>query len=299
MMVQRIALAPQGPEFSRFVMGYWRLMEWNFTPRQLVSFIEAHLDLGVTTVDHADIYGGYQCEAAFGEALKLAPHLRARMEMVTKCGIATTAKPEHALGHYITERDHIIHSAEQSLRNLATDYLDLLLIHRPDPLMDADEVAEAFLQLHQSGKVRHFGVSNFTPAQFSLLQSRLPFTLVTNQVEISPVHQSLLLDGTLDQLQQLRIRPMAWSCLGGGRIFSDADCQPLRDELHQVATELNAENIEQVIYAWVLRLPSAPLPIIGSGKIERVRSSLGALNLQMSRQQWFRIRKAALGYDVP
>ncbi|MHC0464887.1 aldo/keto reductase [Kosakonia cowanii] len=298
-MVQRIALAPQGPEFSRFVMGYWRLMEWNFMPRQLVSFIEAHLDLGVTTVDHADIYGGYQCEAAFGEALKLAPHLRARMEMVTKCGIATTAKPEHALGHYITERDHIIHSAEQSLVNLATDYLDLLLIHRPDPLMDADEVAEAFLQLHQSGKVRHFGVSNFTPAQFSLLQSRLPFTLVTNQVEISPVHQPLLLDGTLDQLQQLRIRPMAWSCLGGGRIFSDADCQSLRDELYQVATELNAENIEQVIYAWVLRLPSAPLPIIGSGKIERVRSSLGALNLQMTRQQWFRIRKAALGYDVP
>ncbi|WP_263754738.1 aldo/keto reductase [Kosakonia cowanii] len=298
-MVQRIALAPQGPEFSRFVMGYWRLMEWNFTPRQLVSFIEAHLDLGVTTVDHADIYGGYQCEAAFGEALKLAPHLRARMEMVTKCGIATTAKPEHALGHYVTGRDHIIRSAEQSLVNLATDYLDLLLIHRPDPLMDADEVAEAFLQLHQSGKVRHFGVSNFTPAQFSLLQSRLPFTLVTNQVEISPVHQPLLLDGTLDQLQQLRIRPMAWSCLGGGRIFSDADCQPLRDELHQVTTELNAENIEQVIYAWVLRLPSAPLPIIGSGKIERVRSSLGALNLQMSRQQWFRIRKAALGYDVP
>lgn len=299
MMVQRIALAPQGPEFSRFVMGYWRLMEWNFTPRQLVSFIEAHLDLGVTTVDHADIYGGYQCEAAFGEALKLAPHLRARMEMVTECGIATTAKPEHALGHYITERDHIIRSAEQSLVNLATDNLDLLLIHRPDPLMDADEVAEAFLQLHQSGKVRHFGVSNFTPAQFSLLQSRLPFTLVTNQVEISPVHQPLLLDGTLDQLQQLRIRPMAWSCLGGGRIFSDADCQLLRDELHKVATELNAENIEQVIYAWVLRLPSAPLPIIGSGKIERVRSSLGALNLQMSRQQWFRIRKAALGYDVP
>ncbi|MDF7760754.1 aldo/keto reductase family oxidoreductase [Kosakonia cowanii] len=298
-MVQRIALAPQGPEFSRFVMGYWRLMEWNFTPRQLVSFIEAHLDLGVTTVDHADIYGGYQCEAAFGEALKLAPHLRARMEMVTKCGIATTAKPQHAIGHYITERDHIIHSAEQSLVNLATDYLDLLLIHRPDPLMDADEVAEAFLQLHQSGKVRHFGVSNFTPAQFSLLQSRLPFTLVTNQVEISPVHQPLLLDGTLDQLQQLRIRPMAWSCLGGGRIFSDADCQPLRDELHQVASELNAENIEQVIYAWVLRLPSAPLPIIGSGKIERVRSSLGAMKLQMSRQQWFRIRKAALGYDVP
>ncbi|QOV65978.1 aldo/keto reductase [Kosakonia pseudosacchari] len=298
-MVQRIALAPQGPEFSRFVMGYWRLMDWNMSPQQLVSFIESHLDLGVTTVDHADIYGGYLCEAAFGEALKLAPHLRARMEIVSKCGIATTAKPEHALGHYITERDHIIRSAEQSLVNLATDHLDLLLIHRPDPLMDADEVAEAFLHLHQSGKVRHFGVSNFTPAQFSLLQSRLPFTLATNQVEISPVHQPLLLDGTLDQLQQLRIRPMAWSCLGGGRLFNDAAFQPLRDELARIAQELNAETIEQVVYAWVMRLPSAPLPIIGSGKIERVRSALGALNLQMTRQQWFRIRKAVLGYDVP
>jgi predicted oxidoreductase len=298
-MVQRITLAPQGPVFSRFVMGYWRLMDWNMSPRQLVSFIEEHLDLGVTTVDHADIYGGYQCEAAFGEALKLAPQLRSRMEIVTKCGIATTAKKEHAIGHYITGRDHIIASAEQSLTNLATDNLDLLLIHRPDPLMDADEVAEAFLHLHQSGKVSHFGVSNFTPAQFALLQSRLPFTLATNQVELSPVHQPLLLDGTLDQLQQLRIRPMAWSCLGGGRLFSDAEFQPLRDELNQVAQELNAQSIEQVVYAWVMRLPSQPLPIIGSGKIERVRSALVAQGLNMTRQQWFRIRKAALGYDVP
>lgn len=298
-MVQRITLAPQGPEFSRFVMGYWRLMDWNMSPVQLADFIEEHLDLGITTVDHADIYGGYQCEAAFGEALKRAPALRERMEIVTKCGIATTAKPEHALGHYITDSAHIVKSAEQSLINLVTDRIDLLLIHRPDPLMDADEVAEAFLTLHQSGKVRHFGVSNFTPAQFALLQSRLPFTLATNQVEISPVHQPLLLDGTLDQLQQLRIRPMAWSCLGGGRLFNDEAFQPLRNELETVAHELNAESIEQVVYAWILRLPSKPLPIIGSGKIERVRAALVAEELDMTRQQWFRIRKAALGYDVP
>ena len=298
-MVQRITIAPQGPEFSHFVMGYWRLMDWNMSARQLVSFIEEHLDLGVTTVDHADIYGGYQCEAAFGEALKLAPHLRERMEIVSKCGIATTACEENVIGHYITDRDHIIKSAEQSLINLATDHLDLLLIHRPDPLMDADEVADAFKHLHQTGKVRHFGVSNFTPAQFALLQSRLPFTLATNQVEISPVHQPLLLDGTLDQLQQLRVRPMAWSCLGGGRLFNDDYFQPLRDELAVVAEELNAGSIEQVVYAWVLRLPSQPLPIIGSGKIERVRAAVEAETLKMTRQQWFRIRKAALGYDVP
>ncbi len=119
-MVQRITLAPQGPEFSRFVMGYWRLMDWNMSPVQLADFIEEHLDLGITTVNHADIYGGYQCEAAFGEALKRAPGLRERMEIVTKCGIATTAKPEHALGHYITDSAHIVKSAEQSLVNLAT-----------------------------------------------------------------------------------------------------------------------------------------------------------------------------------
>ena len=136
-------------------------------------------------------------------------------------------------------------------------------------------MADAFKHLHQSGKVRHFGVSNFTPAQFALLQSRLPFTLATNQVEISPVHQPLLLDGTLDQLQQLRVRPMAWSCLGGGRLFNDDYFQPLRDELAVVAEEF------------------------GSGKIERVRAAVEAETLKMTRQQWFRIRKAALGYDVP
>ena len=298
-MVERITLAPQGPEFSRLVMGYWRLMDWKMSARELATFIEQHLDLGITTVDHADIYGGYQCEAAFGEALRLAPHLRSRMEIVTKCGIATTANPAHQLGHYITTRDHILSSADASLKHLATDYLDLLLIHRPDPLMDADEVAEAFTTLHQSGKVRHFGVSNFTPAQFALLQSRLPFTLATNQVEISPVHQPLLLDGTLDQLQQLRIRPMAWSCLGGGRLFNDESFRALRDELQTVAQEIGAQSIEQVVYAWIMMLPSRPLPIIGSGKIERVQSAVAALSLTLTRQQWFRIRKAALGYDVP
>ncbi|WP_338494907.1 aldo/keto reductase family oxidoreductase [Erwinia aphidicola] len=298
-MLQRVQIAPQGPVFSRMVMGYWRLMEWEMTSQQLISFIEQHLECGITTVDHADIYGGYLCEAEFGKALRLQPQLRERLELVTKCGIATTANPDHKLGHYITDAAHIIQSADNSLRHFNTDYLDLLLIHRPDPLMDADEVASAFLQLHQSGKVKHFGVSNFTPTQFSLLQSRLPFTLVTNQVEISPVYQPLLLDGTLDQCQQLRIKPMAWSCLAGGKMFTGAENQPLRDELKLIQQETGAETIEQLIYAWILQLPSQPLPIIGSGKIERVRSSAASAQITLNRQQWFRIRKAALGYDVP
>ncbi|ORM67413.1 aldo/keto reductase [Pantoea rwandensis] len=298
-MLQPQTIAPQGPSFSPLIVGYWRLLEWGMTPQQLVVFIEHHLSLGISTVDHADIYGDYGCEAAFGDALRLAPALREKLQIVTKCGIATRAKPEHQIGHYITEASHILHSAENSLRHFSTDYLDLLLIHRPDPLMDADEIAEAFMALHQSGKVRHFGVSNFTPTQFTLLQSRLPFSLVTNQLEISPLEQSSILDGTLDQCQQVRMRPMAWSCLGGGRLFNDPHYQPLRDELEQVKQEIGASSIEQVVYAWIMKLPSRPLPIIGSGKTTRVTEAVGACQLTLNRQQWFRIRKEALGYDVP
>ncbi|ENY70607.1 aldo/keto reductase [Aeromonas diversa CDC 2478-85] len=297
--MQRLSLHPQGPDFSRLIMGYWRLMEWQLTPAGLLDLVKFHLDLGITTIDHADIYGGYQCEAAFGAALRLEPSLRDRMEVVSKCGIALTANPAHRLNHYNTSREHIIASAERSLSNLAVDSLDLLLIHRPDPLMDADEVAEAFVCLNEAGKIRHAGVSNFTPSQFALLQSRLPFPLVTNQVEISPLNQSATLDGTLDQCQQLGIRPMAWSCLGGGRLFHAPEYAPLRQELETIAAEVGSESIEQLVYAWVLMLPSRPLPIIGSGKRERIAQAARATEISLSRQQWFRIRKAALGVDVP
>ncbi|MDM5102167.1 aldo/keto reductase [Aeromonas salmonicida] len=299
MSVSRLALHAQGPTFSRLIMGYWRLMEWQLSPAALLDLMKYHLDLGVTTIDHADIYGGYQCEEAFGNALRLEPSLRDRMEIVSKCGIALTAKPEHALNHYNTGKAHIIASAEDSLRKLATDHLDLLLIHRPDPLMDADEVADAFISLKQAGKVKHLGVSNFSARQFELLQSRLPFPLITNQLEISPLNQSTTLDGTLDLCQQLRIKPMAWSCLGGGRLFDGQEYALLRAELEQIRHEVGAQNIEQLVYAWVMMLPSQPLPLIGSGKRERIASAVAAESIALTRQQWFRIRKAALGYDVP
>ncbi|HDN9016883.1 aldo/keto reductase [Aeromonas salmonicida] len=299
MSVSRLALHAQGPTFSRLIMGYWRLMEWQLSPAALLDLMKYHLDLGVTTIDHADIYGGYQCEETFGNALRLEPSLRDRMEIVSKCGIALTAKPEHALNHYNTGKAHIIASAEDSLRKLATDHLDLLLIHRPDPLMDADEVADAFISLKQAGKVKHLGVSNFSARQFELLQSRLPFPLVTNQLEISPLNQSTTLDGTLDLCQQLRIKPMAWSCLGGGRLFDGQEYAPLRAELEQIRHEVGAQNIEQLVYAWVMMLPSQPLPLIGSGKRERIAAAVAAESIALTRQQWFRIRKAALGYDVP
>ncbi|MGL5039529.1 MAG: aldo/keto reductase, partial [Aeromonas sp.] len=285
MSVSRVALHPQGPTFSRLIMGYWRLMEWQLSPAALLDLMKYHLDLGVTTLDHADIYGGYQCEEAFGHALRLEPSLRERMEIVSKCGIALTARPEHELNHYNTSKRHIIASAEASLRKLSTDHLDLLLIHRPDPLMNADEVADAFITLKQAGKIKHAGVSNFTTRQFDLLQSRLPFPLVTNQLEISPLNQASTLDGTLDQCQQLDIKPMAWSCLGGGRLFSDHAYAPLRAELEQIRAELGAHTIDQVVYAWVMMLPSQPLPLIGSGKRERIAAAVAAESISLSRQQ--------------
>ncbi|ATG72441.1 oxidoreductase [Zobellella denitrificans] len=300
MSVTRVLVSPEGPKFSRLIMGYWRLLEWQMSPQDLLRFIEQHLELGITTIDHADIYGSYGCEAAFGQALKLKPGLREQLQIVTKCGIAlpSAAHPGHQLPHYNSEKAHIIASAEQSLRHFGTDHLDLLLIHRPDYLMNADEMAKAFNNLKKSGKVRHFGVSNFTPSQFELLQSRLDYPLVTNQVEISPLYQDTLTDGTLDQCQRRHSKPMAWSCLGGGRLFKDPAFQALRDELAQIALEVDAATIEQVVFAWVMMLPSQPLPIIGSGRIERVSQAVQAEHIQLSRQQWYRIRRAALGRDV-
>lgn len=302
MPVSRIQLCPDGPSLSRFVMGYWRLMDWNLSTSDLIQFIEQEIELGITSVDHADIYGDYRAEAKFGEALAQAPYLRERIEIVTKCGIALVDPqyPRHRIKHYDTSAAHIQASVERSLSHLHTDHLDLLLIHRPDPLMDADQVAQAFVTLHDSGKVGHFGVSNFGPHQFELLSSRLPFPLVTNQLEISPYNLAPFQDGTLDQCQRLHISPMAWSCLGGGRLFNGEDptSERLRWVLGEISTELGGPSPEQIVYAWVMAHPSHPLPLLGSQHIERIRHAIDAELVKLDRQQWFHILQAATGEDV-
>jgi len=289
--------------FSEFVAGFWRMHNWQMSPAERLNLIEHYLDLGVTTMDHADIYGQYQCEALFGEALALKPALRQQMQLVSKCGIkpAFNCRPERYVNHYDTSKAHIIASVEQSLKSFKTDYLDLLLIHRPDPLMDADLVADAFADLKQAGKVQHFGVSNFTNAQLSLLQSRLTEPLVTNQLEISPLMMASLHDGSLDLCQERRIRPMAWSCLGGGKIFDNSHPQAIRlqQTLAVIADEIGAQDISQVIYAWVRMLPSRPVPIIGSGNIARIKTAVAARTLTLDRQQWFSIWQASTGHSVP
>lgn len=300
MQSPRIRTAPEGPEFSRVVLGLWRLADWAMTVQQRLSLVEQAVELGVTTTDHADIYGGYRCEGLFGEALALAPHLRQKLEIVSKCGIRLVSgnRPSHRLKHYDTGRAHIIASAENSLAELRTDYLDLLLLHRPDPLMDADEVAEAFESLRRDGKVRHFGVSNFTPAQFDLLASRVP--LVTNQVELSVMHMAPLHDGTLDQCQRLRIAPMIWSALGGGRLFSEE--HPRTVSLRAVLEEIAAAHgvtATTIAYAWILRHPSHPMVLTGSQRLAAIREAVAATALPLSREQWFAIWTASAGTDVP
>ncbi len=302
-MVAKVVTAPSGPEFSELVQGYWRTADWGMTAQQRLTFLKQHIELGITTVDHADIYGNYECELLFGEALTLDNSVREQIQIVTKCDINLCGDktPERKINHYDTSSAHIYQSVNNSLERLNVDEIDVLLIHRPDVLMDADEVAEAFSELHKVGKVKHFGVSNFTPRQFELLQSRLGKQLVTNQVEINPLKFEVAHDGTLDQMQMLRTRPMAWSCLAGGSIFSGDSEQAVRvrNELEAIRTEVGASSIDQVIYAWVRRLPSKPIPIIGSGKIERVQAAVEALDIELTREQWYRVWVASKGHGVP
>ncbi|MGR5112015.1 aldo/keto reductase [Vibrio jasicida] len=302
-MVAKVVTAPNGPEFSELVQGYWRAVDWDMTAQERLSFLKQHIELGITTVDHADIYGNYECEALFGEALALEKSVRQQIQIVTKCDINLCGDktPERKINHYDTSAAHIYQSVNNSLERLKVDEIDVLLIHRPDVLMDADEVAEAFTELHKVGKVKHFGVSNFSPRQFELLQSRLGKPLVTNQVEINPLNFEVAHDGTLDQMQALRTRPMAWSCLGGGAIFTGDSEQAarIRNELEAIREEVGANSIDEVIYAWIRRLPSKPMPIIGSGKIERVQAAVNALDIELTREQWYRVWVASKGHGVP
>src|SRR5450830_1918989 len=295
----RSRLSSTGPELSRIVAGMWRIGEWNMTAQQRLAFIEQCLALGVTSFDHADIYGDYSAEGLFGEALALQPGLRDKMELVSKCGIKLLSQhhPSHAIQHYDTSAAHITASVEQSLRQLRTDRLDLLLIHRPDPLMDFDEIAGAFTQLKNAGKVLHFGVSNFSRHQFESLNRRFP--LVTNQVEFSPLHTAPLFDATFDGLQDVGVAPMIWSPLAGGQLFKGGGeaGERVRGVVQQIADQLQ-QPFASVVFAWIMQLPSRPLPLTGSGRIAAIADAVRATTFSLSRSQWFEILRAARGHEV-
>jgi predicted oxidoreductase len=285
---------------STIVAGAMHMARWNLSAAERLSWIEDALALGITSFDHADIYGDYAVQGLFGEALRLQPGLRQQMQLVSKCGIAlhSSQRPEHSLKHYNTTAQHIQSSVERSLQALGTDRLDLLLIHRPDPLLEADEVARCVEELQRAGKVLDFGVSNHSVQQFELLDSRI--LLATNQIELSPLHTAALLDGTLDQAQRLRRRPMVWSPLAGGRLFTDTSAQTTRTRtaLQAVADE-HGVNLATAAYAWVLRHPSRPHLVTGTGRRAGLQEAVTATQLHLNVQQWTRIWSASMGHEVP
>jgi len=300
--MQKIRLAPH-LEISRLVHGLWRLREWDLTDQQLLELTEQAIETGITTFDNADIYGNYSCEQKFGDALALNTGLRKDIRIVTKCGIKIRSEkyPERKIQYYDYSAAEIIASAERSLANFRTDYIDLLLLHRPSPFLNPTEVAEAFAQLKKQGKVLYFGVSNFNPQQYAMLNAYLPDKLVTNQVEISPFCLEHFDNGNMDFFLEQKLKPMAWSPLAVGELFTPRSekGQRVLDALTQVAQELDANPIDKVIYAWLLKHPACIIPIAGTGKIGRLRLAAEALELEMSLQQWFSIYTASTGTPMP
>lgn len=289
--MQRLPIHPQGPTFSRIVTGAWR---WNqVSPDTVERLIQTSLDEGITTFDHADIYGDHSNEEVFGRALAKNSSLRDKMELVTKCGIKfpSSKRPGVWVKHYDTSKEHIIWSAENSLKMLHTDRLDLLLIHRPDPLFDPHEVAEAFSTLKEQGKVLHVGVSNFTRSQFYMLQKHLPMPLVTNQIEISLSRTAPLFNGDLDLLMEHNTSAMAWSPLGGGKLMIG------EREMFSKASKYNA-TYGQLSLAWLLKHPSVIFPVIGTTKPDRISEAAKSMDIKLDRQDWFEMLQWATGKEV-
>jgi len=295
-------------EISRIVQGHWRLADWQLSNKELLKLTKQCIDLGITTFDHADIYGNYSCEELFGKALKLDKSVRQKIQIISKCGIKLVSKkfPDRKLKTYDYSFDHIVNSVEMSLKNLNTDYLDILLLHRPSPFFNPSEVAKAFSILKKEGKVLNFGVSNFTAQQFEMLNNFVEEPLVTNQVEISPYCLEYFENGNMDYFLKENIKPMAWSPLAGGNLLKPQDEKGKRIQkaLTEVALELipiviGTEHLDQVIYSWLLCHPASIIPIIGSGKIERLKLAVDSLLLNMSLEQWFKIYIASRGVDLP
>jgi len=287
---------------SRITLGFWRANEWNYTLQQLNTLVSQSIELGITSFDHADIYGQYGCEAIFGNILKNNSSIRKQIQIVTKCGVKLLSPqfPETQTKHYDTGKEHILISVDNSLKNLSTDYIDLLLIHRPDPFMNADETAGAFYELKKSGKVLHFGVSNFLPYQFSMLQSRLDFPLATNQIEVSVLCTEHFDNGNVDYLQEKRVSPMVWSPFAGGKVFweNSEQANRVRNVLNELAYKYQV-GIDAIANAWLLVHPVNFRVILGSGKIDRIKSALRGIEIKLTHEEWFKIWIASKGNEVP
>ena len=296
--MERVDLTSQ-LSVSRLVYGMWRLGDdADTSPGHVQAKIEACLAQGVTTLDQADIYGDYGAEAILGACFKAAPHLRDKVEIVTKCGIIAPAGryASAAVKHYDTSQAHIQASVDHSLRLMQIEQIDLLLIHRPDPFMDHVETGTALDALIDSGKVKAVGVSNFRPWDWQLLQSAMDSHLATNQIELSVVANQAFTNGDLSFLQEKGVPPMAWSPLAGGALFG-RDHVSVQAKLSAVAATHGVDSAA-VAVAWLLAHPARLVPILGTNNLARIAALSDALKVDMDRETWFDIYTAALGRDV-
>ncbi|WP_299925216.1 aldo/keto reductase [uncultured Pelagimonas sp.] len=284
-------------DMSRLVYGMWRIGDdADTSAAHIQNKISACLDQGITTMDQADIYGGYEAEEILGNAL--TPELRNQIEIVTKCDIVAPMGrySDAPVKYYDTSRAHIMASVDHSLRLMKIDHIDLLLIHRPDPLMDHNETGAALDDVVASGKVRAVGVSNFRPYDWDLLQSGMKTKLVTNQIEMSLLCHDAFTNGDLAHLQRLGVAPMAWSPLGGGALF-DTDNAGLRSKLAEIGA---AQGVDEaaVAVAWLLAHPASILPVLGTNNLDRIKQIGDAAKVEMDRQTWFALYTEALGHEV-
>lgn len=284
---------------NRIIAGTMTWGEWGrkFSTTESAQLIRDCVSLGLTTFDHADIYGGYTTEALFGRGFRESGISRDRVIHISKCGIQypCLARPLD-VKHYDYSKKHLIASAEKSLENLQTDYLDVLLLHRPSPLLQVEEVAQAFTELKQKGKVKAFGLSNFTPSQIALIQSTVP--IEWNQVECSLSQSSALFDGTLDYHQTHGLGTMAWSPLGN---YFDPST-PKNDKLYdlmKILMEKYNTTEDQLLLAWLLQHPAHIHPVVGTTRIERLKVAKDAIHLTLELQDWFLLLEAYNGKAVP
>jgi|TARA_B110000483_G_scaffold240759_1_gene322098 predicted oxidoreductase len=293
--MERISLT-NNVTLSRLIYGMWRLSDDTDTsPSHVQAKIEACLAQGITTMDQADIYGGYEAEEVLGHALRAAPQLRDQIEIVTKCDILVGAGryASTRVKHYDTSAAHIAASVDHSLQLMATDYIDLLLIHRPDPLMDHRETGAALDAAVASGKVGSVGVSNFKPHDWNLLQSAMQTPLVTNQIEISVLETSAFTNGDLAFLQERDVPAMAWSPLAGGALFSGDN-----PKLLALLGTIGDGDSAAAAVAWLLAHPARILPVLGTNNLSRIQALDAACGIAMDRETWFEIYEAANGCEV-
>ena len=288
-----------GVEMSRIVYGMWRLGDDDDTsPVHVQAKVEACLEQGITTMDQADIYGGYIAEGLLGAAFKAAPGLRDQVEVVTKCDIVAPIgkHSDKRVKFYDTSAEYISTCVDTSLKDMAIDVIDLLLIHRPDPLMDHAETGACLDRLVASGKVRAVGTSNFRPWDWDLLQSAMDTPLATNQIEMSVLHHVPFTNGDVAFHQRQGHPLMAWSPLAGGTLFGPEGA-PVRAVLERIGAEYGV-GPDAVAVAWLLRHPARVLPVMGTNNLNRVKGLSDALKVDLSRVDWYEIYTAALGHEV-